>query len=240
MTLTITNGNYRKKPVNQIERDMMMKSIFRFMKRQAKWKIYSAVSAMIASAVITIIGIAKVGILQDLTSTVSDYFTNPGGYSVSASTVYKKSSSGYKKCKVKRVVDGDTLLVSYNKKTVYLRMIGIDTPESVHKNSNKNTSWGRKASIYTKSKLKGKTVYLEFDKDKYDRYDRLLAYVYTKKKGKYVMYNKTLVKKGLARAVCYEPNHKYKKVFDKLQNIAKKHKKGFWKSGYENAFPVKE
>ncbi len=137
------------------------------------------------------------------------------------------------------VADGDTFKIKYQEGVFPVRMIGIDTPESCHAtDSSRNTAWGKKASKYTKNKLTGKTVYLSFDKEKYDRYGRLLAYVYVKNsKGKKIMYNKTLVKKGYARAVCYEPNHKYKKVFNKLQKQAKKGKKGFWKDGYHTAFP---
>lgn len=142
-------------------------------------------------------------------------------------------------CEVVSVADGDTFKIRYQKKLISVRMIGMDTPESCHAtNAGRNTAWGKKASRYTRKKLTGKTVYLSFDKEKYDRYGRLLAYVYIKNgKGRKVMYNKTLVKKGYARAVCYEPNHKYKKVFNKLQKQARNAQKGFWKDGYDAAFP---
>ena len=76
-------------------------------------------------------------------------------------------------------------------------------------------------------------VKLVYDKDKYDQYGRTLAYVYLGKS----MFNKTLLKKGYARAVYYAPNGKYRKAFNKLQATAKKKKKGFWKDGYSVAFP---
>lgn len=137
------------------------------------------------------------------------------------------------------VADGDTFKIRYQGELISVRMIGIDTPESCHAtDSKRNTAWGKKASKYTRKKLTGRIVYLSFDKEKYDRYGRLLAYVYVLNgDGKKIMYNKTLVKKGYARAVCYEPNHKYKKEFNKLQKQAKKAKKGFWKDGYDAAFP---
>lgn len=139
-----------------------------------------------------------------------------------------------------RVVDGDTFVIRRkdSKQEEKLRLIGVDTPESVHSDKTRNTKWGKKASQYSKKKLTGKTVKLEFDKQKTDVYGRTLAYLYVKEKGKYVMYNKTLVSKGYARAVCYEPNHKYKKTFNKLQKTAKKKKLGFWKVGYTKAFPT--
>lgn len=146
------------------------------------------------------------------------------------------ADNGYK---VVSVSDGDTFKIRYQGELIPVRMIGIDTPESCHATDpDRNTVWGKKASRYTKKKLAGKTVYLSFDKEKYDRYGRLLAYVYIKNsKGRKVMYNKTLVKKGYARAVCYEPNHKFKNSFNRLQKQAANKKKGFWKDGYTAAFP---
>lgn len=148
------------------------------------------------------------------------------------------TSHSYDKHKVIHVADGDTFTIMYKGKKKSVRLIGIDTPESVHRNAKRNTKWGKIASDYTKNKLSGKTVYLRYDVQKEDQYGRLLAYVYTLQNGKYVQYNKTLVKKGYARAACYEPNHKYKQIYDKWEKDAKKKKKGFWKDGFKRAFPT--
>lgn len=138
---------------------------------------------------------------------------------------------------VQYVIDGDTFVISYEGKSTKVRLIGVDTPESVHSDSARNTAWGKKASRFTKKLLKGKKVSLVLDTEKTDRYGRLLAYVYFTKNGKKTMLNRYLVQKGMARAVCYEPNHKYKKAFEKAQKKAKKDKKGFWKDGLKAAFP---
>ena len=135
--------------------------------------------------------------------------------------------------KVDRVVDGDTFVTYIDGEKTRIRMIGVDTPESVHPNESKNTKWGKKISKWVKKQLTGKKVKLKYDKDKYDQYGRTLAYVYLGKS----MFNKTLLKKGYARAVYYAPNGKYRKTFNKLQATAKKKKKGFWKDGYSVAFP---
>lgn len=148
-----------------------------------------------------------------------------------------EAASVREKAKVVRVIDGDTFVCSQKNKRVTVRLIGVDTPESVHTNPAKNTAWGRKASRYTKKRLAGKTVHLSYDTQRVDRYGRTLAYVYTKKKKTYVMLNKQLVKKGYARAVCYEPNHRYKALLEKQEKQARKQKKGFWKDGYLTAFP---
>ena len=76
--------------------------------------------------------------------------------------------------------------------------------------------------------VEGKYVRLTFDKDRYDRYNRLLAYVYIGD----VFLNAELVKKGLARAIEYKPNVKYSKLFKKLENKAKADKVGMWSGRY--------
>lgn len=138
--------------------------------------------------------------------------------------------------KIKYILDGDTFTLNNGTK---VRMIGIDTPESVHQDSSNNTAWGKKASDYTKKQLSGKKVWLEYDKEKKDVYGRTLAYVWIKQGKNIKMYNKILLKKGYARAVYYAPNGRYKKKFDKLQRKAHKEKKGFWRDGFVSAFPNK-
>lgn len=139
------------------------------------------------------------------------------------------------KVTVDRVVDGDTFVTYIDGEKTRVRMIGVDTPESVHADESRNTRWGKKISKWVKKQLTGKEVKLVFDKERLDQYGRTLAYVYLGK----MMFNKTLLKKGYARAVYYAPNGAHRKEFNKLQKKAKKAKKGFWKDGYYAAFPRK-
>lgn len=106
---------------------------------------------------------------------------------------------------VTRVIDGDTIEVNYNGTLEKVRLIGVDTPESVHPDSSKNTEEGILASDYTKEHLEGKQVGLEFDVQQRDQYGRLLAYVWVDGK----MYNKTLLEDGVANIATYPPNVKY-------------------------------
>lgn len=126
--------------------------------------------------------------------------------------------------KVKRVVDGDTLVVDLNGQEERVRLIGVDTPESVHPDDTKNIEAGKIASDFTKSKLEGKEVELEFDVQERDHYGRLLAYVYLDG----VMFNKTLLEEGYARVATIPPNVKYVNDFTKIQEEARKNNKGFW------------
>lgn len=125
---------------------------------------------------------------------------------------------------VTRVVDGDTIEVNYNGTEEKVRLIGIDTPESVHPDKEKNSEYGEQASEYTKNLLEGKTVRLEFDVQERDSYGRLLAYVYIDD----VMVNKKLLEEGLAQIATYPPNVKYVDEFTKIQETARENKKGFW------------
>lgn len=138
------------------------------------------------------------------------------------------------------VTDGDTFKVKIGKNVKTVRLIGVDTPESVARNNKLvNTDWGKKASKYTKSILKkGTTVILEYDSSKTDMYGRDLAYVYYGKNK--TMVQKTLLNKGYARAVYYKPNGKYRNTFKNLHVKAKKKKVGFWKDGFKKAFPTKK
>lgn len=140
------------------------------------------------------------------------------------------------KYKVNRVVDGDTLKISFNGKEESIRLIGIDTPESVHSDASKNTAEGKIASDYTNSILSGKEVAIEFDVQERDQYGRLLGYVWFNGN----MFNKTLLEQGYARIATYPPNVRYVESFTQLQVQSRNSKKGFWKYGeFTQKAPVK-
>src|SRR4051812_3461469 len=73
--------------------------------------------------------------------------------------------------KVLRTIDGDTIEVEQDGKAVKVRLIGVDTPETVHP-SKPVEAFGKEASKFTANLLKGESVYLEFNKDKTDKYGR--------------------------------------------------------------------
>lgn len=123
------------------------------------------------------------------------------------------------------VTDGDTFEINYNGTKEKVRLIGVDTPESVHPNSKKNNEYGKQASNYTKSLLEGKIVKLEFDVSPRDKYGRLLAYVYLKN-GE--MLNEKLLKEGYAQVATYPPNVKYVEKFKAIQKEARENEVGFW------------
>lgn len=131
--------------------------------------------------------------------------------------------------KVLKVVDGDTIKIKYNGKTEKVRLIGIDTPESVSPNKSKNCEEGKIASNFTKNYLEGKNIKIEFDVQQRDKYNRLLAYIYIDNQ----MYNEILLKEGYAKLDTVPPNIKYVNDFKKLQEEARKNKKEFWSYYYK-------
>ena len=117
--------------------------------------------------------------------------------------------------KVKKVVDGDTFwLYDSDGDSYKIRLIGVNTPEAYTFGNVREEVGGKEASAYTTSILSGEYVKLEFDVEKYDRYNRVLAYVYLSN-GK--MLNALLVEKGHAEVVRYYPNVKYFNYFKSIE-----------------------
>lgn len=144
------------------------------------------------------------------------------GIEIKATTEANITEDSYE---VISVTDGDTFKINYNGKETKVRLIGVDTPESVHPDISKNTEYGKEASNYTKSLIENKTVKLEFDVSQTDKYGRLLAYVYLEN-GE--MLNEKLLEEGYAQVATYAPNVKYVEKFEQLQKQARENKVGFW------------
>ncbi|EKD66549.1 MAG: thermonuclease precursor (tnase) (micrococcal nuclease) [uncultured bacterium (gcode 4)] len=126
------------------------------------------------------------------------------------------------KIKVTEVIDGDTIAVLINWKREKIRLIGVDTPESVHPYK-KVEFYALEASIFSKKMLIWKEVKLEFDSEMYDKYWRILAYI--RLDG--VMFNRTLISMWYARPYL-RFNFKYLKDFEKAWLEAKKNKVWMW------------
>jgi micrococcal nuclease len=127
---------------------------------------------------------------------------------------------------VTKVSDGDTFWVEKEdgaKEKV--RLIGIDAPESRNTGQKKIGYFGKEAKNYLTKYLLNKKVRLETDVRPRDRYNRLLAYVYLEN-GTFL--NAHLVKNGYAMVYTVPPNVKHADYFVKLQQEARKNKRGLW------------
>lgn len=128
--------------------------------------------------------------------------------------------------KVVRVVDGDTLLVNYNGTEEKVRLIGINTPETVDPRKTVEC-FGKEASTRMKELVDGKLVRLEFDntQDTRDIYGRLLAYVYLEDNQ---MLNRKMVAEGYAYEYTYMTPYKYQADFREVQTLARSSGRGLW------------
>ena len=125
-----------------------------------------------------------------------------------------------------RVVDGDTIIVRDIDKEIRVRLIGIDTPETVHP-SKPVEYYGKEASRFTDNLLKGEKVYLVSDPegDKIDKYGRTLAHVYRAPDGLFV--NAEIIRQGYGHAYTRFP-FKYMEEFKQLERFAREAEKGLW------------
>ena len=105
---------------------------------------------------------------------------------------------------VTHIVDGDTLDVRVGGTEERIRLIGVDTPESVAPNRPVQC-YGAEASAYLETLIpEGTAVRLELDAVARDQFGRLLAYVYRAEDD--LLVNLALVEQGYADAVTYGDN----------------------------------
>ncbi|WLD95275.1 thermonuclease family protein [Alkalihalobacillus sp. AL-G] len=127
--------------------------------------------------------------------------------------------------KVTEVIDGDTFKIQYNDREETIRLLLVDTPETVHPQKPVQP-FGKEASNWMKQELSGERVELELDVSERGKYGRILAYVYNEE-GE--MINELLLEKGLARvAYIYPPNTKYVDRFQEIQEEAQLNERGIW------------
>jgi micrococcal nuclease len=125
--------------------------------------------------------------------------------------------------KVTRVVDGDTIEVGIDGHTEDVRLIGVDTPETV-KPGTPVQCFGPRASHFTKGLLEGRRVRLVFGVERLDDYGRLLAYVHLGHR----FVNAILMQRGFARSLTIPPNDRFAPLFRRLELRAARAGRGLW------------
>ncbi len=140
--------------------------------------------------------------------------------------------------KVVSVIDGDTIKIDMNGKNETLRLIGIDTPETVDPRKPVQC-FGQEASNKAKELLSGQKVRIEKDLTQGDRdkYDRLLAYIW-REDG--LFYNEYMVKQGYAHEYTYDTPYKYQTQFKADETYARENKLGLWSPNTCNGDTTKE
>lgn len=131
-------------------------------------------------------------------------------------------------------VDGDTIKVLIKNKEKTLRLLAVDTPESVHP-TKKVEYYGKEASNFTCEKVKNaKSLEIEYDEnsDKEDKYNRLLVWLFVDSE----LFQEQLVEKGYAKVAYLYGDYKYTKDLEEVQEIAKKSNLGIWNKEEEKQF----
>jgi micrococcal nuclease len=167
--------------------------------------------------------------IQISPQTESASFSHPPGV---LKGVAKTVPSDVPLYKVTRVVDGDTIVVNINGQDEKIRLIGVNTPESVDPRKPVEC-FGLEASKYTKTLLENQSVILESDPTQgdTDKYGRLLRYVLLP--GTSATINPTninlkLIQDGYAHEYTYNKPYKYQKQFKQAQSDASSAQRGLW------------
>ena len=146
--------------------------------------------------------------------------------------------AGYESARVTRVVDGDTIEVTITARiegsgagrakvgrSYDVRLLGIDTPESVKPDSPVEC-FGPEASDAATALLEGREVRLVDDVEEVDGFGRLLRYVYVEEE----LANARLVANGYAKALIYESNVRHADLLVGLERRARAAERGLWAS----------
>lgn len=136
------------------------------------------------------------------------------------------SAPQYTYYSVTQVVDGDTVKVNMNGTVTTLRLIGMDTPETVDPRKPVQC-FGTEASNKAKELLVGKKIRIEKDstQGELDKYGRTLAYVY-REDG--LFFNKYMIEQGYAHEYTYNTPYKYQAEFKTAQTSARDNQRGLW------------
>ena len=126
---------------------------------------------------------------------------------------------------VTSVIDGDTIKIIYEGEEISVRYLLVDTPETNHPRFGEQP-FGKEATKENRKLLESGEVTIEFDAgDRFDDYDRLLAYLFVD--GESVQEH--LLEAGLARvAYVFPPNTRYLDEFENAEQLAKESGTGVW------------
>lgn len=145
-------------------------------------------------------------------------------------------AEGVEEAELTSITDGDTIWVRLNGEKEKIRLLEINTPESVHSDESRNTTFGEEASDYMKSLLEDvDTLYLTRDETDRDQYGRLLRMVWlerpeepfdeTEIREKSV--NARLILEGYALPVEFD-DYSYVELFRQFQEEAMEGERGLW------------
>ena len=171
--------------------------------------------------IIIIAGLSITGFIYCLNSSL-DHFSF-----IDKIKFYNSQNNGLHK--IVRVIDGDTIVIRIDNKIETVRLIGINTPETVDPRRPVEC-FGIEASNKAKEILSGKNIRLEADNivSERDKYGRLLRYIFLEDG---TNFNKMMISEGYAYEYTYDLPYKYQDEFKQAEKDAREAKKGLWADG---------
>ena len=130
------------------------------------------------------------------------------------------------KGEVVEVTDGDTIRVKTGRGVERVRLIGIDTPEVDHSGPN-DDCFGEEAKAFLTAMIEDKRVWLTFDAECKDGYDRTLAYVHRGTETNDFV-QRLLLRGGWATAYAVSPNTSQRAIFEADEAAARGASEGLW------------
>jgi micrococcal nuclease len=147
----------------------------------------------------------------------------PAGVATSNVSVYDFTRDT--PCRVVRVVDGDTVDLDVGGRVERFRLIGLDTPESVHPDRPVEF-YAKEASLFARNLLEGESVYVRDGPQKTDHFGRRLAYVFRAPDGLFV--NLEIVRQGYGRVMQVKEPFEHLDLFLHYERVALGSHKGIW------------
>jgi len=139
--------------------------------------------------------------------------------------------------RVTRVIDGDTIIVLIDGVSEKVRLIGVDTPETLDQRKPVQC-FGLEASAFTKIILNDAVVRLESDpsQNNRDRYGRLLRYVFLINdiNKQEIFINKKIIAEGYGHEYTHRIPYHYRDDFKTAERTARENKTGLWADGVCN------
>ena len=130
---------------------------------------------------------------------------------------------------VTRIIDGDTVVVLVDGVAEKVRLIGVDTPETVDPRKPVQC-FGKEASAFTNALLSNTIIKLEADPTQgdRDRYGRLLRYVFLEDG---TLVNQKIIAEGYGHEYTYRIPYQYQTEFKTAERFARESQKGLWANG---------
>lgn len=127
---------------------------------------------------------------------------------------------------VEEVVDGDTIKVMSGRGVERVRLIGIDATEVDH-DGDWDECWAEEAKAFVEETIGGIGVWLTFDAECEDDYDRTLAYVHSRP-GEEGFLQRTLLLEGWVSTFAVSPNTTFQTLFGNDESEARSANRGLW------------